>query len=96
MTGNYTEELDVVKKDLKTLKTDLSKLTDTVSADVKSNAAEMRNRAASKVGEARENAVRAGTKGRHQAEKTIKDNPFLGIAATASVGLIIGALLARR
>jgi len=96
MTGNYSEELGAVKSDLQTLKEDLATLTKSVKADAQANAKELRANARTKFDEARANAVEAGTKGRKKAQTTIQDNPIVSIAATAGLGLIIGALMARR
>lgn len=96
MTGNYTEEMDAVKKDLKTLKADLSKLTESVSSDAKANARDLRDKTAQKFDEAKSSAVKAGTESRNKAEQAIKDNPIVGVVATAVLGLIAGALLTRR
>ncbi|QJB70285.1 DUF883 family protein [Parasphingorhabdus halotolerans] len=96
MTGNYTDEMGAVKTDLKILKDDLTKLTEKVSADAKTNARELRDKAAGKIEEARTTTVKKGAKGRAKAEKAIKENPLVGIAATAGIGLLVGAFLARR
>ncbi len=96
MTGNYSEEMGAVKSDLQTLKEDLATLTKSVKADAQANALELRANAKTKFDAARANAVDAGTKGRKKAQVTIQDNPMVSIAATAGVGLIIGALMARR
>lgn len=96
MTGNYSEEMGAVKSDLQTLKEDLATLTKSVKADAQANALELRANAKTKLDEARANAMEAGTKGRKKAQATIKDNPIVSIAATAGIGLIVGALMARR
>ena len=96
MTGNYSEELGAVKSDLQTLKEDLATLTKSVKADAQANAKELRANAKTRFDEARANAVEAGTKGRKRAQTTIQDNPIVSIAATAGLGLMIGALMARR
>ena len=96
MTGNYSEELVAVKSDLQTLKEDLATLTKSVKADARANAKELRANAMTKFDEARANAVEAGSKGRKKAQTTIQDNPIVSIAATAGLGLILGALMARR
>lgn len=96
MTGNYSEEMGAVKSDLQTLKEDLATLTKSVKADAQANAKELRANARTKFDEARANAVEAGSKGRKKAQTTIQDNPIVSIAATAGLGLIIGALMARR
>lgn len=96
MTGNYSEEMGAVKSDLQTLKDDLATLTKSVKADAQANALELRANAKTKLDAARANAVEAGTKGRKKAQATIQDNPIVSIAATAGLGLIIGALMARR
>tara|TARA_R110000824_G_scaffold111734_3_gene260431 strand:+ start:3814 stop:4104 length:291 start_codon:yes stop_codon:yes gene_type:complete len=96
MTGNYSEEMGAVKSDLQTLKADLATLTKSVKADAQANASELRANAKTKLKTARENAVDAGTKGREKARVTFKENPIVSIAATAGLGLIIGALMARR
>ena len=96
MTGNYSEELGAVKSDLQTLKEDLATLTKSVKADAQANAKELRANAKTRFDEARDNAVEAGTKGRKKAQTTIQDNPIVSIAATAGLGLMIGALMARR
>jgi len=96
MTGNYSEEMGAVKSDLQTLKNDLATLTKSVKADAQANAMELRANAKTKFDEARANAIEAGTKGRKKARSTIKDNPIVSIAATAGLGLIVGALMARR
>ncbi len=96
MTGNYSEELGAVKSDLQTLKEDLATLTKSVKADAQANAKELRANAKTRFDEARANAVEAGTKGRKKAQTTIQDNPIVSIAATAGLGLMIGALMARR
>ncbi|PHR12617.1 MAG: hypothetical protein COA41_18980 [Sphingopyxis sp.] len=95
MTGNYTEEMGAVKSDLQTLKEDLATLTKAVKEDAQANALELRANAKTKFDSARANAVEAGTKGRRKAQTTIQANPIVSIAATAGVGLIIGALMAR-
>ncbi|WP_417622877.1 DUF883 family protein [Parasphingorhabdus sp.] len=96
MTGNYTEEMDAVRSDLQTLKNDLAKLTKSVKADAQASASELSANAKTKFKSARENAVDAGTKGRKKAQTTIRKNPIASIAATAGLGLIIGALSTRR
>ncbi|VWX59847.1 DUF883 family protein [Sphingorhabdus sp. 109] len=96
MTGNYSEEMGAVKSDLQTLKEDLASLTRSVKADAKANASELRANAKTKFDAARANAVEAGTKGRAKAQTTFQENPIVSIAATAGVGLLIGALMARR
>lgn len=96
MTGNYSEEMGAVKSDLQTLKDDLAILTKTVKADAQANALELRNNAKTKFDAARANAVEAGTKGRKKARSTVKENPMISIAATAGLGLIVGAMMARR
>lgn len=96
MTGNYSEEMGAVKSDLQSLKEDLATLTKSVKADAQANALELRANAKTKFDAARANAVEAGTKGRNKAQTTIKDNPIVSIAATAGLGLILGALMARR
>jgi ElaB/YqjD/DUF883 family membrane-anchored ribosome-binding protein len=96
MTGNYSEELGAVKSDLQTLKADLATLTKSVKADAQANASELRANAKTKFDAARANAVDAGEKGRKKAQATIKENPIVSIAATAGLGLVVGALMARR
>tara|TARA_R110000824_G_scaffold25838_7_gene89579 strand:- start:9233 stop:9523 length:291 start_codon:yes stop_codon:yes gene_type:complete len=96
MTGNYSEEMGAVKSDLQTLKEDLATLTKSVKADAQANALEMRANAKTKLKAARENAVDAGTKGRDKARVTFKENPIVSIAATAGLGLLVGALMARK
>lgn len=96
MTGNYSEEMGAVKSDLQTLKDDLATLTKSVKADAQSNAAELRENATVKLKAAQKNAIEAGTKGREKARVTFKENPIVSIAATAGIGLIVGALMARR
>ena len=96
MTGNYSEEMGAVKSDLQTLKDDLATLTKSVKADAQANASELRANAKTKFDAARANAVEAGTKGRRKAQTTFKKNPIVSIAATAGIGLIVGALMARR
>ncbi len=96
MTGNYSEEMGAVKSDLQMLKEDLAKLTKSVKADAQANAMELRANAKTKFGEARENAVEASTKGRAKAQKTFRENPIVSIAATAGLGLILGAFMTRR
>tara|TARA_R110000765_G_scaffold34346_2_gene77905 strand:- start:242 stop:532 length:291 start_codon:yes stop_codon:yes gene_type:complete len=96
MTGDYSEEMGAVKSDLLTLKSDLANLTKSVKADAQSNAAELRDNASIKLKAAQKNAMEAGTKGRNKAQQTIKENPIVSIAATAGLGLIVGALMARR
>jgi ElaB/YqjD/DUF883 family membrane-anchored ribosome-binding protein len=91
MTGNYSEEMGAVKSDLQTLKEDLATLTKSVKADAQANALELRANAKTKFDAARANAMEAGTKGRAKAQTTIKDNPIVSIAATAGLGLILGA-----
>ncbi|MEH6790068.1 DUF883 family protein [Parasphingorhabdus sp.] len=96
MTGNYSEEMGAVKSDLQTLKEDLATLTKSVKADAQANALELRANAKTKFDAARSNAIEAGTKGRKKARTTIKENPIVSIAATAGLGLIVGAMMARR
>jgi ElaB/YqjD/DUF883 family membrane-anchored ribosome-binding protein len=96
MTGDYSEEMGAVKSDLLTLKSDLANLTKSVKADAQSNAAELRDNASIKLKAAQKNAMEAGAKGRNKAQQTIKENPIVSIAATAGLGLIVGALMARR
>jgi|TARA_R110002126_G_scaffold44671_10_gene127195 ElaB/YqjD/DUF883 family membrane-anchored ribosome-binding protein len=96
MTGNYSEEMGAVKSDLQTLKQDLATLTKSVKADAQANAMELRANAKTKFEEARANAVEVSTKGRRKAQSTIQENPIVSIAATAGLGLILGALMARR
>ncbi|CAO1654962.1 DUF883 family protein [Parasphingorhabdus sp. NYA22] len=96
MTGNYSEEMGAVKSDLQTLKDDLATLTKSVKADAQANASELRANAKTKFDAARANAVEAGTKGRKKAQATFKDNPIVSIAAAAGIGLVVGALMARR
>jgi len=96
MTGNYSEEMGAVKSDLQTLRDDLATLTKSVKADAQANASELRANAKTKFDAARANAVEAGSKGREKAQTTFKDNPIVSIAATAGLGLIVGALMARR
>lgn len=96
MTGNYSEEMGAVKSDLQTLKTDLAKLTNSLKVDAQANASELRDNAKTKFKVAQNNAMEAGTKGRKKAQITINKNPIVSIAATAGLGLIVGALMARR
>ena len=96
MTGNYSEEMDAVKSDLVTLKSDLANLTKSVKADAQTNAAELRDNASIKLKAAQKNALEAGTKSKEKAQLTIKKSPIASIAATAGLGLIVGALMARR
>ncbi len=96
MTGNYSEEMGAVKSDLQTLKTDLAKLTNSLKIDAQANATELRDNAKTRFKAAQNNAMEAGTKGRKKAQVTIKKNPIVSIAATAGLGLIVGAMMARR
>ena len=96
MTGNYSEQMGEVKSDLQTLKNDLAKLTNSVREDAQANISTMHANAKTKFKSARENAVDAGTKGREKAKVTIKNRPIVSITAAAGLGLIAGALLARR
>lgn len=96
MTGNYSEQMGEVKSDLQALKNDLAKLTNSVKEDAQANISTMHANAKTKFKSARENAVDAGTKGREQAKVTIKNRPIVSITAAAGLGLIAGALLARR
>ena len=96
MTSNYSEEIGAVKSDLQSLKDDLAKLTKSLASDAQANAMELRDNAAIKFKTAQENAKEAGTKGRDKAQKTIKKNPIASIAATAGLGMVVGAMIARK
>lgn len=96
MSGNYTEELGAVKKDLNSLKQDFSNLVKSVTSDAKDNAAELRASAERKAEEAKVSAVDAGTKGKAKASKAVRENPVSTLLVTAGLGLIAGALIARK
>tara|TARA_R110000772_G_scaffold73353_2_gene160408 strand:+ start:1696 stop:1986 length:291 start_codon:yes stop_codon:yes gene_type:complete len=96
MATNYSEEMGAVKSDLNALKTDLAKLTKSVANDAQDNASAFGTKAKHKVKLASDRTKEVGLQGKEKAHQTVTANPFISIAATAGIALIIGALIARK
>lgn len=96
MTTTYSDEMDAVKSDLSALKADLAKLTKSVASDAQNNASAISAKAKDRMKVASDRTKEFSVQGRDKAHQTVRENPFISIAATAGIALIAGALFARR
>lgn len=90
------DELGAVKADLIALKSDIAALTKSVASTAQDNASAFGASAKEKMVSAADKTKEVSGKSKAKAEETVKENPFISIAATAGLGLIIGALISRK
>lgn len=90
------DELGAVKADLVALKSDISALTKSVASSAQENASAFGETAKVKMKTAADKTKAVSLQSKEKAQETIKANPLKSIAATAGIGLIIGALMNRK